>query len=108
VRALNGLHPTPQFELWEKFDPGRRLGWVYNRYANIVFQPVPSRSFTVQNLGHRLLATFDPETRALRDLNVTHALLHGGNRHELSRYSSYQHLVSFGENHLYAFHWEDR
>jgi hypothetical protein len=108
VRAINGLHPVPQFDLWEKFDPDGRLRWSYNRYANVVFRPVPSRSFAVQNLGHRLLAMFDPESAALRELDVTHALLHGGNRHMLSRFSSYQHLASFGENHLYAFHGEDR
>jgi hypothetical protein len=107
VRAINGLHPAPQLELWEKFDPDRRLHWKYNRYANILFQPAASRPFSVRNLGHRLLATFDPETRALRDLGVTHALLHGGRHHQLSRYSSYQHLASVGENHLFAFHWED-
>jgi len=107
VQAINGRHPIPQFELWKRFDPAGRYRWIYNRTANIVVRPVASRPFTVRRLGHSLLATFDPETRALRDLGVTHALLHGGNHDELSRYPSYQHLVSVGEDHLFALHWKD-
>jgi hypothetical protein len=107
VRAINGLHPVPQFDLWAQLDPDGRHRHIYNRYALIVFGPVVSHPPTVSLLGHRVLATFDPENRALRELGVTHVLLHGGNRHELSRFPSYRLLASVGENHLFAFHGED-
>jgi hypothetical protein len=107
VRAVNGLHPVPQFELWEELDPAHRHRRTYNRYANIVFHPVASRPFMVRTAGHRLLATVDPENRALRELGVTHALLHGGDADGLSRYPSYQHLATVGGDDLFVLHWED-
>jgi hypothetical protein len=107
VRAVNGLHPVPQFELWERFDPAHRYRPVYNRYAHVVFRPAASRSFEVRRVGRRLLAAVDPEDRALRDLGVTHALFHGNDPDRLSRYPSYEHLGSVGKNHLFALQWED-
>jgi hypothetical protein len=107
VRAVNGLHPVPQFELWERFDPAHRYRRVYNRYAHVVFRPAASRSFEVRTVGRRLLAAVDPEARALRDLGLTHALFHGNDPDRLSRYPSYEHLASVGKNHLFALQWED-
>jgi hypothetical protein len=40
-------------------------------------------------------------------LGVTHALLHGGDPARLSRFRSYQHLVTVGDNRFFAIHWED-
>jgi len=107
VRAVNGLHPVPQFELWERFDPAGRHRRTYNRYANIEFYPAASRPFMVSTSGHHLLTTVGPETRALRELGVTHALFHGGDPDGLSRYPSYHHLASVGGDHLFVLHWED-
>jgi len=107
VRAVNGLHPVPQFELWEKFDPARRHRQVYNRYAQIVFRPSTSRPFAVRNVGRGVLAMVDPETCALRDLGVTHGLFHGSDPDGLSRYPSYKRLASVGKNHLFVLQWED-
>jgi hypothetical protein len=107
VRAINGLHPVPQFELWERFDPAGRQRQMYNRYAHIVFRPVPSRPFAVRSVGRRLLVMIDPKSRALRDLGVTHALFHGGDPLERYHYPSSQHVASVGENHLFVVRWED-
>jgi hypothetical protein len=107
VRAVNGLHPVPQFELWERFDPSHRHRRIYNRYAQVVFRPAVSRPFEVRTVGRRLVAAVDPEARALRDLGLTHALFHGNDPDRLSRYPSYVHLASVGKNHLFALQRED-
>jgi len=38
VKALNGTHFYPQFEVWNKLDPELKYGQIYNRYAHIAFR----------------------------------------------------------------------
>jgi hypothetical protein len=67
IRALNGVHPLPQLELWERFDTERRYRRVYNRYAHVSFQPSRSSriSFRLDGLdGFTVLAS--PTADSLR------------------------------------------
>jgi len=38
VKALNGVHFFPQFEMWGKLDPEMKFKSVYNRYAHVIFK----------------------------------------------------------------------
>jgi hypothetical protein len=38
VRCLNGIHPAPQFSLWDRIDPSEKSRFVYNRYAQVILR----------------------------------------------------------------------
>lgn len=79
VRALNGVHPLPQRELWQTLDPRLASPRVYDRFAHVLFAvdagPVPR---LVQFAPDGFEVRVAPNSPALACLGVTHVLLHTG------------------------------
>jgi hypothetical protein len=102
VRALNGTHPLPQFELWAELDPTGRARSIYNRYAHVAFvaDRGPSPRFALRSRD-AVVVRIDPRSAAFRALGATHALLHGPQPDRFARSTGLELLGSVGENHLY-------
>jgi hypothetical protein len=102
IPALNGVHPLPQLELWERFDRRGRYRRVYNRYAHVAFQPSRSAqiSFRLDGLdGFTVLAS--PTAASLRALGVTHLLVRARAPALLDALPGLERLDSVGRNHIF-------
>ena len=102
VRALNGVHPIPQLELWKRIDPEGRFRNVYNRYAHIAFVAVPSGAprFQLHSQDY-VIVQIRPDSDEFRALGVTHVLVREGDAAAFERLSSFEPLATIGPNHLY-------
>jgi hypothetical protein len=107
VHSVNGVHPVPQLELWEPFDPDGSARTTYNRYAHVLFsaegggeRPVFGRSgsdtFTV---------LLSPSSPALRELGVTHLLVETRRARELAERGGATWLRSVGRFELLRAKW---
>ena len=102
VPAVTGVHPLPQLELWQQFDPEGNFERVYNRYAHVT-----ARSSGVAGVRFRLAAPdtveliVEPGAPELRDAGVTHALIVAPAAPTLPGAT---HLDSHAWNHLYRLH----
>jgi len=102
VRALNGVHPLPQLELWERLDGRGRYRRVYNRYAHVAFQPSRSTriSFRLDGLdGFTVRAS--PTAASLRSLGVTHLLVRARDPARFDALPGLERLDSVGRNHIF-------
>jgi hypothetical protein len=102
VRALNGVHPLPQLELWERFDRSGRYRRVYNRFAHVSFQPSTSSriSFRLDGLdGFTVRAS--PTADALRSLGVTHLLVRARDPALFDALPGLERIDSVGRNHIF-------
>ena len=102
VRALNGVHPLPQLELWERFDRHGRHRRVYNRYAHVTFQPNASSrvSFRLNGLdGFTVFAS--PTAASLRSLGVTHLLVRSRDPEVFDGLPGIERLGSVGRNQIF-------
>jgi hypothetical protein len=102
VRALNGVHPLPQLELWERLDERGRYRSVYNRYAHVAFQPSRSARVSFQLTGRdgfTVLAS--PTAASLRALGVTHLLARSTDPAVFDGFSGLERLDSVGRNHIF-------
>jgi hypothetical protein len=106
VRALNGVHPTPQLELWKRLDPRGRRRSVYNRYAHVAFiagrTPEPQIRLRDRDI---LVVVIDPRDRRLRDLGLTHVLVETKQPDSFQRLSGFEPLFSVGEMHAFRAVW---
>jgi hypothetical protein len=102
VRALNGVHPIPQLELWKRIDPDGRFRNAYNRYAHIAFVAVPSGAprFQLHSQDY-VIVQIRPDSDEFRALGVTHVLVREGDAAAFERLSSFEPLATIGPNHLY-------
>jgi hypothetical protein len=102
VRALNGVHPLPQLELWRRLDPTGRYRDTYNRYAHVNFQPTASGQVRfVLNGPDGFTVRAAPGGEALRALGVTHVLARARDRRTLDGIPGLDWIDSVGINHLY-------
>jgi len=99
VRAVTGVHPLPELELWRRLDPDARFERLYNRYAHVT-----ARSSGAPGVRFRLVAPdaleviVEPNAPELRDVGVTHALIVAP---EPPRIEGATHVGSHAWNHLY-------
>ncbi|MBT38216.1 MAG: hypothetical protein CL938_06680 [Deltaproteobacteria bacterium] len=99
VRALTGVHPLPELELWRQLDPEGHYESLYNRYAHVT-----ARSSGAAGVRFRLAAPdsleviVEPNAPELRALGVTHALIVAP---EAPRIEGATHVDSHAWNHLY-------
>jgi len=102
VRAINGVHPLPQLELWRRLDPRGEQERIYNRYAHVV-----ARSGPDQRARFRLTApdAFEliaqPGSEAVRSLGVTHVLVVTHDPAGPDGLPGIERIASYGANHLY-------
>lgn len=102
VRALNGVHPIPQLELWKRIDPDGRFRNVYNRYAHVAFVAAPSGAprFQLHSQDY-VIVQIRPDSDEFRALGVTHVLVREGDAAAFERLSGFEPLATIGPNHLY-------
>jgi hypothetical protein len=102
VRALNGVHPIPQLELWKRIDPSGRFRNVYNRYAHVAFVAAASGepSFKLHSQDY-VIVSIRPNSDAFRSLGVTHVLVREEDAAAFERMSGFEPLATVGPNHLY-------
>jgi hypothetical protein len=76
VRALDGVHPVPQLELWRPLDPDGRAREVYDRFAHVVVvPPEPGRPRFRLEAHDGFSVALDPQGDELARLGVTHLLV---------------------------------
>ncbi len=102
VRALNGVHPIPQLELWKRIDPGGAFRNVYNRYAHIAFAAAPSGAprFQLHSQDY-VIVQIRPNSDEFRALGVTHVLVLDDAAAVFERLSGFEPLATIGPHHLY-------
>jgi len=109
IRAVNGIHPLPQLELWERLDPGERYRKVYNRYAHVAFQPSRSEQISFRPSGPDGFTVFAAPTAAsLRALGVTHLLVRARNPAAFDARPDLERLDAVGLNHIFRIRGEAR
>jgi hypothetical protein len=102
VRALNGVHPIPQLELWKRIDPDGRFRNVYNRYAHIAFVAAPSGPprFQLHSQDY-VIVQIRPDSEEFRALGVTHVLVRDDVATAFERMTRLEPLATIGPNNLY-------
>jgi hypothetical protein len=76
VRAVDGTHVSPHFDLWETLDPWGEMRRVYNRYAQVRFR-LPTGDDPVLSVlpPWGLFVDLDPGGAELAAIGVTHILV---------------------------------
>jgi hypothetical protein len=106
VRALNGVIPVPQFELWAPLDPKGHARSIYNRFAHVVFEPTPGAEPRFEQLAYDAFAVHvDPGSDALRALGVTHFLIEAPDPAALAARSGATWLATVGRRQLFRTRW---
>jgi len=76
VRALDGTHVSPHFDLWETLDPSGAMRPFYNRYAEVQFRFPTSEGPPLSVLPPwGLFVDVDPGGAELEAIGVTHVLV---------------------------------
>jgi hypothetical protein len=76
VRALDGTHVSPHFDLWETLDPSGEERPVYNRYAEVQFRfPTGERPPLSVLPPWGVFVDVDPGGSELEAIGVTHVLV---------------------------------
>jgi hypothetical protein len=102
VRALTGVQPLPQLELWRRLDPAGRYERIYNRYAWFT-----ARSAGRPGVAFRLAAPdavellVEPGAPELRALGVTHVLIVAPDPSAADALRGLERIFSHGRNHVY-------
>ena len=102
VRALTGVQPLPQLELWRRLDPAGRFERVYNRYAWVT-----ARSAGAPGVAFRLAAPdafellVEPGAPELRAVGVTHVLIVTPDPSQADALPGIERIFSRGRNHVY-------
>ena len=102
VHALNGVHPLPQLELWQRIDPEGRYRSVYNRYAHVAFVASASGEarFRLHSQDYVILE-IQPTSPEFRALGVTHVLVRDDVAAAFEKRSGFEPLATIGPNHLF-------
>jgi hypothetical protein len=103
LRTLNGTHPIPQRELWERLDPEGRYRSVWNRYATVSVLPSASAQalFELESVDG-FLVHIRPDAPVLRELGVTHVLAETRDPSALDALPGLRRLEAVGRFVLYA------
>jgi hypothetical protein len=102
VRALTGVQPLPQLELWRRLDPAGQYERIYNRYAWVT-----ARSAGRPGVTFRLAAPdaveliVEPGAPELRALGVTHVLIVTPDPKRADALPGIERMFSRGRNHVY-------
>lgn len=99
VRALTGLHPVPQLELWRRLDPEGASERIYNRYAHVTARSsgAPGVRFLLP-APDSVEVVVEPGAPELRALGVTHVLIVAPHAPQIAGAA---HVDSYAWNHLY-------
>ncbi len=102
ISVVNGVHPIPQLELWSAIDPRGTWRNVYNRYAHVgvEFQPVETPRF-VKRSEDVIVLEIAPDSHALRELGITHALISIGPPDAWQAMTGFEYIGSIGRHHLF-------
>jgi hypothetical protein len=103
VRALNGVHTYPQFDLWQPLDPTGRYRKPLNRYAHLRAEPgPPAAPFSVrQTHNDAICVRVSPESGDLARLGVTHVMCGGGSVERLKSAPQLEPVFSYADRHVF-------
>lgn len=104
VRCLNGIHPAPQFSLWDRIDPSEKSRFVYNRYAQVILRTwrSPGARFSMLR-ADGILVEANPPFWKQRVPDVTHVLARTPQPHRFAREFGLQLIYSQGDHHLFRY-----
>jgi hypothetical protein len=102
VHALNGVHPLPQLDLWQRIDPEGRYRKVYDRYAHVAFVASASGDprFRLHSQDYVILE-IQPNSPEFRALGITHVLVRDEAATAFANLSGFEPLATIGPNHLF-------
>ncbi len=103
VHAVNGVHPYPQFDFWKKLDPDGQFVDAYNRYAHVIFKTDKRpRALTIfSNATDSVTVRVNPDNPEFLALDLDFILCLGRQKNHFDRSTSYRHITSFGQAHIY-------
>ena len=102
IPALNGTHPYPQFDLWSRFDPERRLVDQYNRYGHVWFTAAPSDVVIESPFLDQIKVSLPPHSPILADLNVKYFLVIAPEDLFFDQLENFSKVFSHGRAHIYV------
>jgi hypothetical protein len=96
IRALNGVEPVPQLELWRRVDPEGKERSDYNRFGHVLMElsRADGRRFssTIDSIEFHV----DPAEALLPSLGVTHLLVRTSTPELLAYFARYRPLERVG------------
>ena len=103
IRALTGLHPTPQLDLWARLDPEGSQRSIYNRYASVFFHAFDEADpeFVIQG-PYGLRVKIRPYGFPMSELGATHAIVTASRARQFERFSGASLIGGVGKYRLYA------
>ncbi len=102
VRALGGVFPVPQLELFHRIDPQGEWEGIYNRYGNAVFLPRSSGGVAFRLLGPDVFFCDLPvDAATLTRLGATHVAFVSERRDTWNRLPGLSWIRSEGKFHFY-------
>jgi hypothetical protein len=102
VKAVNGTHSYPLFDVWEKFDPNRQYASQYNRYAHVTFEPSSENDIRFHSPSPDILTVYiNPDSSILKDMGITHLLVSGQFHNFFDNNKKFDKLYTFQNKAIY-------
>jgi len=102
VKAIDGLHPYPQFSLWKTFDRNKQGYLYYNRYAHISFAPISEDRITFDvPLHDNIIVYIQPFSEVFNLLGVTHFLVTGKDLKIFEEQEKFEEVYSYKNFTIY-------
>lgn len=102
VKSLNGVHYYPQFDLWSKLDPEKKLQNVYNRYAHVTFTLTDKDTFEIRLPQGDVVQVFiHPDNPLFKNLGVDYILSVGKKTGFLDHAENVEEIWSMGDKHIF-------
>jgi hypothetical protein len=103
VRALDGTHVSPHFDLWKILDPSGSMRPVYNRYAKVQFRlPRGDKPALSVLPPWGLFVDLDPRGVELPAMGVTHVLVGSeGSPRERRYWSRFEPVGQTADHHIF-------
>ena len=102
--TLNGTQPYPQFALWSRFDPERRLVDQYNRYAHVWFTGAADRITIDSPFLDQVRVSLPPNAPILDEFGVRFFLVVSPEDQFFDRLPEFSKIFSQGGVHIYQKH----
>lgn len=76
VKSINGTHPYPQLDLWQKFDKNNKYLNEYNRFAHVTFKGTQAKGIKFHSpFPDQVIVSFNPASKISDYFGITHYLV---------------------------------